>query len=422
PIMFTAGAIPVKNKKGEMSMEKVHVKRYVAGKRPEWADDYDEDDDEEEEKVNVISRIRHPDVSMNANEDRRLKRLMQHRAHDDVEERLMQRRRRIHEPEVIEEASESEDQSDEEKPKPAMTTIPMAPDEESSDEGELDEDEIENRRAQLRERARAHRDADEEILALPTESKDQEDDEEQDKMEEEQRILQEEKKKLVDERRKYTIKMVEKEARAEHEMEQMALGRLDAALDAVDSDDGNDEAIRTLEAAGAEEDQEGSGGKGSVSIINLKLGITPKYLCSLQKEKEEIDRFRNLTEEEKRAELRNNPREVTNQMEKGKYKFLQKYYHRGAFFMDKQETMFTKDFTAPTLDDHFDKTILPKVMQVKNFGRSGRTKYTHLVDQDTTAFDSPWTQDSASSSKFQSTKAGGMKQVFDRPRGTKQRK
>lgn len=29
-------------------------------------------------------------------------------------------------------------------------------------------------------------------------------------------------------------------------------------------------------------------------------------------------------------------------------------------------------------------------MQVKNFGRSGRTKYTHLVDQDTSARDAPW--------------------------------
>jgi len=45
------------------------------------------------------------------------------------------------------------------------------------------------------------------------------------------------------------------------------------------------------------------------------------------------------------------------------------------------------DFSTPTGEDKMDKTILPKVMEVKHFGHNGRTKWTHLVAKDTTKWD-----------------------------------
>lgn len=41
------------------------------------------------------------------------------------------------------------------------------------------------------------------------------------------------------------------------------------------------------------------------------------------------------------------------------------------------------DYTEATLST-VDVAMLPKVMQVKDFGKRSRTKYTHLLDQDTT--------------------------------------
>ena len=156
-----------------------------------------------------------------------------------------------------------------------------------------------------------------------------------------------------------------------------------------------------------------------------------------ERERQEIERVRNMTEEERRAEFKNNPKQVTNKAPKGKYKFLQKYYHRGAFYLvsfkdispafdmsthvcffdlqEEENEVFKRDFAVPTLEDHFDKTVLPKVMQVKNFGRSGRTKYTHLVDQDTSQPDAPWASHTAQNLKFHTQHAGGAKQNFERP-------
>jgi microfibrillar-associated protein 1 len=101
--------------------------------------------------------------------------------------------------------------------------------------------------------------------------------------------------------------------------------------------------------------------------------------------------------------------------ERKKMKFMQKYYHKGAFFRtfdEKDEIQNKWDFTQPTLEDKGDKTILPTVMQVKNFGKSGRTKYTHLVDQDTTSKDMLWFQNEKLKQKYKE-KLGGVGAIND---------
>ncbi|PQQ09270.1 microfibrillar-associated protein 1-like [Prunus yedoensis var. nudiflora] len=114
------------------------------------------------------------------------------------------------------------------------------------------------------------------------------------------------------------------------------------------------------------------------------------------KEKEEIERVRNMTEEERRDWERKHPKAAP--QPKQKWRFMQKYYHKGAFFQSEPDDyaatvgtdgIYTRDFSAPTGEDKMDKTILPKVMQVKHFGRSGRTKWTHLVNEDTTDWNNP---------------------------------
>jgi microfibrillar-associated protein 1 len=49
------------------------------------------------------------------------------------------------------------------------------------------------------------------------------------------------------------------------------------------------------------------------------------------KEKEELEKLRSMTEEERREYERRNPKEQTQKVKK-KWKFMQKYYHKGAFF------------------------------------------------------------------------------------------
>mmetsp|Transcript_112120 Transcript_112120/g.219812 ORF Transcript_112120/g.219812 Transcript_112120/m.219812 type:complete len:271 (-) Transcript_112120:1-813(-) len=111
-------------------------------------------------------------------------------------------------------------------------------------------------------------------------------------------------------------------------------------------------------------------------------------------EKTELLRRRNMTDEERMEEDRKlGLLKEHNEDDKPKWKFMQKYHHKGAFYMDssslkKEDDVRNKDYAAqPTMWDKVNMENLPAIMQVKNFGKRGRTKYTHLADQDTTVRD-----------------------------------
>ncbi|KAL4450606.1 hypothetical protein ABPG77_000962 [Micractinium sp. CCAP 211/92] len=83
---------------------------------------------------------------------------------------------------------------------------------------------------------------------------------------------------------------------------------------------------------------------------------------------------------------------------KKKWKFLQKYWHKGAFFQSEDHEgesvlgdIMHRSYDAPTGEDRVDKEMLPKIMQarVRNFGRRGRVKHTHLLAEDTTMLADP---------------------------------
>ena len=68
-------------------------------------------------------------------------------------------------------------------------------------------------------------------------------------------------------------------------------------------------------------------------IVKLTNACFLLMLFRLEREHQDVERLRNLTEDQWRMEVKSNPKQITNKADKGKYRFLQKYYHRGAFFL-----------------------------------------------------------------------------------------
>lgn len=113
----------------------------------------------------------------------------------------------------------------------------------------------------------------------------------------------------------------------------------------------------------------------------------------------ERERLKNMTEEEREAwEAEQQRDKAGSAVEKPKMRFLQKYWHKGAYFQEEGDDakataggydIYQRDYSAPTGEDKFDKEAMPAVMQVKSgkWGKIGQTKWKHLSAEDTTFID-----------------------------------
>ncbi|PON78703.1 Micro-fibrillar-associated protein 1, C-terminal [Trema orientale] len=402
------------------------VKRYWPGKAPEWADDVDEDGDIRMSRAAALEKAfpTREDSEIAKRDDPRLRRLAESRI--DNREEVRADHRRIRQAEIV------------------STIEEEAKRQEGLDAEEEDADALEERRRRIKERLRQREQ--EEAPLLPSEDEEEAEEEEEEeseyetdseeelngiamlkpvfvpkserdtvaereRLEAEERALEELKKKKLEERKRETKQIVVEEIRKDEEIQKSL--EQEANIADIDTDDEINEA-EEYEAWKVRE------------IARIRRDREDRD--AMLKEKEEIEKVRNMTEEERREWERKNPKAAPRP--KQKWRFMQKYYHKGAFFQSDSndhaatvgsDDIYTRDFSAPTGEDRMDKTILPKVMQVKHFGRSGRTKWTHLVNEDTTDWNNPWTYNDPLRAKY-NAKMAGMNAPISKPKGSKKLK
>ncbi|KAH0464363.1 hypothetical protein IEQ34_007149 [Dendrobium chrysotoxum] len=406
------------------------VKRYWPGKAPEWADEAEEDAEFRTARAAALEKAFpiHEDSSANLSrkDDRRLRRLAELRAENKEEVRADHRR--IRQAEIISTIEEESSRHD------------------GLDLEEEDEDALEERRRRIREKL-LQREQEEAATALPTVEEEEEIEEEEEeeseyetdseeeqmgiamvkpvfipksqrdtiaereRLEEEERRLEELAKRRLEERKVETKQIVVEEIRKDEQIQKNL--EADADVADVDTDDELNEA-----------DEYESWKVREIARIKRERDDREARL----REKEEIEKLRNMTEEERRELERKNPKPLP--QTKQKWKFMQKYFHKGAFFQSDADdhattagtdAIYRRDFSSPTGEDKMDKTILPKVMQVKHFGRSGRTKWTHLVQEDTTDWNTPWTANGPLRAKY-NAKMAGMNAPIEKPKGSRKLK
>eukprot|EP00299_Pterocystis_sp_00344_P010941 c5020_g1_i1.p1 GENE.c5020_g1_i1~~c5020_g1_i1.p1 ORF type:complete len:430 (-),score=109.91 c5020_g1_i1:20-1261(-) len=409
-------------KQSAQPLSKPVMKRYWPGKAPVYAkedeDTFDLYDDPERPKQTL------PPVpgAFAIKTDPRLQRL------EEVQEQTEGRRRKYQAAEVI----ESEPAATTPKP----THAPLVKKEEDDEAEEV----VAARRE--RARARAQQVEEEEVMKVEEEEEEEENQDNEEGSSSSEFESDSDEQAPVEPQKRFKpvfVVKAERETIAEKErLEQLELARLekereemlerkkeshDMLIETIKQDlEGNDadRNVSDVEMPDTDDDADAEKEYAAWKLRELKrIKREQDERERIQKERDEIEERRNMTEAEKLAEDKRLGK--LKPKEKHKMKFLQKYYHRGAFYQDTDDVsaLMKQDFNQPTLEDKFDKEALPTVKQVKNFGRAGRTKWTHLVDQDTTevAALKSARQDPLREKYF--SKMAGVNRPLARPKGHK---
>lgn len=184
----------------------------------------------------------------------------------------------------------------------------------------------------------------------------------------------------------------EEQARRKEKADAMIQEQLekDAAARAAGKKDWDDDEIEEVQQVDDTDDLDRETERAAWKLRELKrVKREREAIETAEKEREEIERRRNLSKEERDAEdkefLENQKEE---QEGKGKMGFMQKYYHKGAFFQDdaKAEGLDRRDIMGSRFQDDSNRELLPQYMQIRDMtklGRKGRTKYKDLKSEDT---------------------------------------
>ncbi len=165
----------------------------------------------------------------------------------------------------------------------------------------------------------------------------------------------------------------------------------DAAARAAGRKDWDDDELQDLEEVDDTDDIDPETERAAWKLRELKRVKREREVIEVaEKEREEIERRRNLSKEDREAEdkqfleMQKEGREG-----KGKMGYMQKYFHKGAFFQSDAEAagLDRRDIMGSRIqDDVVNRELLPEYMQIRDMtklGRKSRTKYKDLKTEDT---------------------------------------